>query len=280
MMYPEYDIESYRRDYLTLLKQTNNHYGTEIINLDSFGKTFSYHRWLHPYQGDWELKEIFADDILENLSKIITPDSTVIDIGAQTGNMSVAYALFAKKVISFEPNPAAFEILEKNSEIHTNIIPLNYAISDEDGALKFHYSDAGLCNGGFATRTEFGIGVTGHTVPVDVVAVNFERYIEENNVAIDNISLIKIDAEGHDKDILKTLRKTIDEHKPVLITEIYTGSSKNEIAELMSVVHSMGYKIYDEDKNDADIDNLGEEVKTPNDINPRSGHNLICIYDS
>ena len=72
MMYPEYDIESYRRDYLTLLKQTNNHYGTEIINLDSFGKTFSYHRWLHPYQGDWELKEIFADDILERFCAITT----------------------------------------------------------------------------------------------------------------------------------------------------------------------------------------------------------------
>ena len=113
-----------------------------------------------------------------------------------------------------------------------------------------------------------------------MVAINFEKFVEENDIDLGNISLIKIDAEGHDKDILKTLKKTISEHKPVLITEIYTGSNKNEIAELMSVIHSMGYKIYDEDKNDADIDNLGQEVLSPNDINPRSGHNLICIYDS
>jgi tRNA G37 N-methylase Trm5 len=35
--------------------------------------------------------------------------------------MSVAYSLFANKVISFEPNPATFEVLEKNSELNPNI---------------------------------------------------------------------------------------------------------------------------------------------------------------
>jgi FkbM family methyltransferase len=279
-MYPEYDVTDYRAKFLDVLKQTNNHYDTRVVDLDKFGKKFSYHKWLHPYQGDWELTEVFDSVILNNLSKIITPNSTVIDIGAQAGNMSVAYSLFAKQVLSFEPNPATFEVLEKNSQLNPTITPYNYAISDEEGALTFHYSDEGFCNGGFATRTEFGIGVTGHRVPIDVVAINFEKFVEENDIDLGNISLIKIDAEGHDKDILKTLKKTISEHKPVLITEIYTGSNKNEIAELMSVIHSMGYKIYDEDKNDADIDNLGEEVKTPNDINPRSGHNLICIHDS
>lgn len=279
-MYPVYDVARYREDVLNILKRTNNHYDTRVVNLNKFGREFSYHKWLHPYQGDWELTEIFADDILENLSKIITPDSTVIDIGAQAGNMSVAYSLFAKQVLSFEPNPATFEVLEKNSHLNPTIKPYNYAISDEEGPLTFHYSDEGFCNGGFATRTEFGVGVTGHNIPIEILGIDFEKFVEENNIELGTVSLIKIDAEGHDKDILKTLRKTISEHTPVLITEIYTGSNKNEIAELMSIIHSMGYKIYDEDKNDADIDNLGEEVKTPNDINPRSGHNLICIHDS
>jgi len=279
-MYPVYDVARYREDVLNILKRTNNHYDTRVVNLNKFGREFSYHKWLHPYQGDWELTEIFADDILENLSKIIIPDSTVIDIGAQAGNMSVAYSLFAKQVLSFEPNPATFEVLEKNSHLNPTIKPYNYAISDEEGPLTFHYSDEGFCNGGFATRTEFGVGVTGHNIPIEILGIDFEKFVEENNIELGTVSLIKIDAEGHDKDILKTLRKTISEHKPVLITEIYTGSNKNEIAELMSIIHSMGYKIYDEDKNDADIDNLGEEVKTPNDINPRSGHNLICIHDS
>jgi len=273
-------IDEYREQVLDVLKQSNNHYPTQIINLEVDNKKINYHRWMHPWQGDWEIKALFNEKILTNLSKIITPGSTVIDIGAQTGNMSVAYSLFANQVISFEPNPATFEVLEKNSELNPNITPFNYAISDEEGPLTFHYSDNGFCNGGFATRTQVGIGVTGHKVPIDVWAVNFEKFIQENNIEVGNISLIKIDAEGHDKDILKTLTNTLTIHKPILITEIYNGLNPNEIDDLLNTIHSLGYKAYDEEINHLDLNNLGKEIKSVTDINPNSGHNLICIYGS
>ena len=273
-------IDEYRHQVIDVLKQSNNHYPTQIINLQVSDKQINYHRWMHPWQGDWEVKTLFNETILNNLSKIITPGSTVIDIGAQVGNMSVAYSLFANKVISFEPNPATFEVLEKNSELNSNIFPFNYAISDEEGPLTFHYSDHGFCNGGFATRTQVGIGVTGHNIPIDVWAINFEKFIQENNIEVGNISLIKIDAEGHDKDILKTLVNTITTHKPVLITEIYNGLNPNEITDLLNTIHSLGYKAYDEEINYLDLDNLGKEIKSISDINPHSGHNLICIYGS
>ena len=273
-------VDEYRNQVLEVLKQSNNHYPTNIINLQVGDKQINYHRWMHPWQGDWEIKALFNEKILNNLSKIITPGSTVIDIGAQAGNMSVAYSLFANKVISFEPNPATFEVLKKNSELNPNIIPFNYAISDEEGPLTFHYSDYGFCNGGFATRTQTGIGVTGHNIPIDVWAINFEKFIQENNIEVGNISLIKIDAEGHDKDILKTLTNTISTHKPVLITEIYNGLNPNEITDLLDTIHSLGYKAYDEEINHLDLNNLGKEIKSVLDINPNSGHNLICIYGS
>ena len=282
------DINGYREQVLEVLKQSNNHYSTQIIELEVFNKKFKYHRWLHPWQGSWEVDSLFTEEILSNLSKIIKPNSTVIDIGAHTGNMSVAYSLFADKVISFEPNPATFEILEKNSQLNPNIFPFNYAVSDEEGPLEFHYSDLGFCNGGFATRTDFGIGVTGHKVPIDVYAVNLENFlkfhhsgfIQENKIKIENISLIKIDAEGHDKDILKTLTNIINEHKPTLITEIYDGLSPNEVDDLLNSIHSLGYKAYDEEINHLDLNNLGKEISSTKDINPGSGHNLICVYDS
>ena len=272
------DIKSYREQVLDVLKQSNNHYTTQIIELEVLNKTFQYHRWLHPWQGSWEVESLFTEEILTNLSKIIKPNSTVIDIGAHTGNMSVAYSLFAGDVFSFEPNPATFEVLEKNSQLNSNIQPFNYAVSDEEGALEFHYSDFGFCNGGFATRTDFGIGVTGHKVPIDVYAINLENFLKSKK--INDVSLIKIDAEGHDKDILKTLTNIINNHKPTLITEIYDGLSPTEITDLLNTIHSLGYKAYDEEKNKLNIDNLGTEIKSINDIQPGSGHNLICVYDS
>jgi FkbM family methyltransferase len=274
-----YDISSYRNQVLDVLKQSNNYYSTQVINLKVLNKDINYHRWLHPWQGNWEVTSLFTNTILNNLSKIIKPGSTVIDIGAQTGNMSVAYSLFANKVISFEPNPATFDVLEKNSQLNKNIIPYNYAVSDEEGPLQFHYSDYGFCNGGFATRTEFGVGVTGHNVPIDVWAINLEKFLTTENIN-DNISLIKIDAEGHDKDILKTLSSILNKHKPVLITEIYNGLNQNEITDLINTIHSLGYKAYDEEINKLDIDNLGKEIKSVQDIKPGSGHNLICVYDT
>lgn len=272
-------LTDYRNQVLDLLKQSNNHYNTKIINLHVNNKSINYHRWLHPWQGNWEVSSLFTETILTNLSKIIKPNSTVIDIGAQTGNMSVAYSLFANKVFSFEPNPATYEVLELNSQLNTNIIPFNYAISDEEGPLTFHYSDYGFCNGGFATRTNYGVGVTGHTIPIDVWGINFEKFINDNNIDVGNISLIKIDAEGHDKDILKTLTAVIEKHKPVLITEIYNGLSTSEISQLLDIIHFLGYKAYDEELNHLDINNLGKEIYSVSDINPGSGHNLICIHD-
>lgn len=272
-------LTEYRNQVLDVLKQSNNHYNTEIINLNVFGKDIRYHRWLHPWQGNWEVAALFTPTILNNLSKIIKENSTVIDIGAHTGNMSVAYSLFAKQVLAFEPNPATYEVLELNSTLNSKILPFNYAVSDEEGPLTFHYSDQGFCNGGFATRTNYGIGVTGHSVPIDVWGINFEKFIKDNSIELGNVSLIKIDAEGHDKDILKTLTNIITQHKPVLITEIYNGLSVPEISELLNVIHSLGYKAYDEELNQLNIDNLGKEIKSNFDIKPGSGHNLICVYD-
>lgn len=276
----QFDIDNYRKQVLGVLKSSNNYYDTQIINHKVKDWKLQYHRWLHPWQGNWEISSLFTEEILTNLSKIITKDSTVIDIGAQTGNMSVAYSLFADKVISFEPNPATFEVLEKNSELNPNIEPYNYAISDEEGVLEFHYSDYGFCNGGFATRTETGIGVTGHQVPIDVYGINLEKFLQNSNTKINKISLIKIDAEGHDKDILKTLTNILNQYKPVLITEIYNGLKPNEIKDLLNTIHSLGYKAYDEEVNKGNIENPGKEITSINDINLGSGHNLLCIYDS
>lgn len=275
-----HEIDNYRLQVLEALKESGNHYPTEVINLEVLGKKINYHRWLHPWQGSWEIKALFNETILTNLAKIIKPESTVIDIGAQTGNMSVAYSLFAKQVISFEPNPATFEVLEKNSSLNPKIKPFNFAISDQEGPLTFHYSDYGFCNGGFASRTERGIGVTGHVIPIDVWAINLENFLAESNLELGEVSLIKVDAEGHDKDILKTLTKIISQHRPVLISEIYDGLNAQEITDLLDTIHSLGYKAYDEEINHLDLNNLGKEIKSVQDIKPGSGHNLICLHDS
>ena len=271
------NIKQYRKEVLNYLKQTNNHYNTIEINLKVGDKNVKYHRWLHPYQGDWELEALFNPKELNNISKLIKPNSVVLDIGAQTGNMAVAYSLFAKNVIAFEPNPATYEVLEKNSTLNP-ITPYNFAISVEEGECEFHYSDPGLCNGGYASILDKGIGVTGHSLPLDVYMVNVVDFIKKyHSNDFNNISFIKIDAEGHDKEIIPTLQEIISLNKPIIQTEIYDGLTPNETNHLINVINDLGYKAYDMDACNNDIDLLQNEIKSYKDINPGSGHNLICL---
>ena len=271
------NIKQHREAVLNFLKQTNNYHGTVKVNLEVDNKKINYYRWLHPFQGNWELDALFNKKELDNISKLIKPNSIVLDIGAQTGNMAVAYSLFSKNVIAFEPNPAAFEILEKNSTLNS-ITPYNFAISKEEGECEFHYSDPGLCNGGYASVLNKGVGVTGHSLPLDVYMVNIIDFIKKYHPNdINNISFIKIDAEGHDKEIIPTLKEIIDINKPIIQTEIYDGLTPNETDQLINVINDLGYKAYDMDTCNNDIDNLQAEIKSHKDIRPNSGHNLICL---
>ena len=270
-------VKEYREEVLSYLSQTNNHYNTTEINLEIDNKKINYHRWMHPYQGNWEIESLFNPKELKNTSKLIKPNSIVLDIGAQTGNMAVAYSLFAKNVIAFEPNPATFEVLEKNATLNS-ITPYNFACSAEEGECEFHYSDPGLCNGGYASILDRGVGVTGHSLPLDVYTVNVVDFIKSNHPEdFNNISFIKIDAEGHDKEILPTLKEIIDINKPIIQTEIYDGLTPNETNQLIKSINDLGYKAYDMDICNNNIDNLQNEIKSYTDINPGSGHNLICF---
>jgi len=273
-------VNSYREQVLNVLKNNGNYHYTNEINLEMGKFKINYHRWLHPYQGSWELESLFNPLKLKYVEKMIKSDSVVLDLGAHTGNMSVAYGLFARRVIAFEPNPATYDILEQNSKLNRNIIPYNFGCSREDGEVQFHYSDPGFNNGGLASELDEGIGVTGHNVPIDVYCVNIDSFLKELHPNdYKNISYIKIDCEGHDKEILPTLKNIIEINNPIIQTEIYDGLTEREKIELIEVIDSLGYDCYNFTEANDNIDNLGSKITidSVNDLSLMSGHNLICF---
>lgn len=275
-------IEEHRNQTLSVLKQNKTYYNYELIEYTTPSKkhNIKYYKWNHPYQGTWEYTEIFTDPLLDFVKTKIPKNTTIIDIGAQVGLMSVLYAQSGNKVIAFEPNPAVYETLLANSSLYPNIIPYNFACSMEEGPLEFHYSDEGLCNGGFATNCKVGVGVTGHIVPIDVYAINacdFLHTYHPND--IDNISLIKIDAEGHDKDILKTLKPIVNKVKPLIITELYAGLVENEVNELLENIKENNYNIFNitKDNTGLGVVELRKEIKSIKDVRVGELCNLLCI---
>lgn len=275
-------VKEYRNDVLNVLKQNKAHYGSTLTNFATTSNrhTLKYYRWNHPYQGDWEKQEIFTDVILDFVKSTLKSTDVVLDIGAQVGLMSVLYAQKAGKVIAFEPNPAVYEVLEQNATLYNNIVPYNLACSRTEGPEEFHYSDEGFCNGGFATECAAGIGVTGHVVPLDVYGVNLLEFLTKyHHSDIENIALIKIDAEGFDKEIIKTITPLFAKIRPILITEMYAGLVQTEIIDLIHTIHNLSYEIYNITKNNSGLGIVENRIKINSAADVRVGElcNFMCL---
>jgi SAM-dependent methyltransferase len=56
-----------------------------------------------------------SDPFFQKLSQIVTPDMTVLDVGAGTGRFTLALAPLVKQVIAVEPNAAMLSYLEQEA---------------------------------------------------------------------------------------------------------------------------------------------------------------------
>jgi FkbM family methyltransferase len=226
-------------------KRHLHEYGFKIkqFQVEPYG-LIEYAQWLHPFEGE---KSITAG-MLRFYGQFIKNGDLVIDIGGHTGDTTVPMSVCAGKdgmVIALEPNKYVFKILEQNSRLNkkiANIVPLPFAATDEDGTFTFNYSDASFCNGGFFKKIKNQ--KHGHRYMLDVEGKNLEKYLHENyENQLPKLALIKVDAEGYDKEILKSLRNILKLYKPVILSECNKYLNKEERAELFGVLHELGYKL-------------------------------------
>jgi len=192
----------------------------------------------------------------DKFSEIIPEGSIVLDIGAHVGGFSLVFGSCVGekgKVLAFEPNPKTFESLKFKAENNPlfNIIPYNYACTKEKGKFIFNYSDpvkygTGM-NGGFFDSLKLGNQIKQfHSYQLEVEGVNVLDFLNENYYnELDKIKFIKIDTEGFDKEVLKTLSPLIKKNKPVLMVEAFRSLTQEEILDFWNVLKSFDYEIYD-----------------------------------
>ena len=85
------------------------------------------------------------------------------------------------------------------------------------------------------------------------------RRIDDFN--FDNkISLIKIDVEGHEIEVIDGAKITIEKNKPVLLVEIEEQHSKKNVNDSINYINTLGYNsfYYDKDslKNTSELENF------------------------
>ena len=227
----------------------------------------------------------------EKFSELIPEDSIVLDVGAHVGGFSIVFGSCVPKgkVLAFEPNPLTFKTLEKNTKDNPdyNIIPYNYAATQESKPYTFYYSDperyGNGMNGGNFNDIKNGSQIKQfHTTPVEVKGVNLYDFLLENyKDELHKIKFIKTDTEGYDKEVLKTLAPLINRNKPVLMVESFMASTKEEIADYFETIKSFGYEIYDiaplDNKTDCTGPLNGEEFEYYT-YNIMENGNFLCCY--
>ena len=232
---------------------------------------------------DWEnpltCKKIITQKEVSFFRKFVKKGDLAIDIGANIGDTTVPLALAAGSegmLLGFEPNPFIFKILEKNARLNkdkTNIIPIQYAITDEPGEFYYNSSEASFSNGGISKKPS---GQHGRfQMKSKVRGVNLSQILHKDyKDRLSNLSFIKIDCEGLDKEIIISITDVIQACKPVIIAECLMTLSKNEKEELYDALHNSGYDLfYFEDfLSDTKIESLKRK-----DMNKNKTFNLYAL---
>jgi FkbM family methyltransferase len=159
----------------------------------------------------WEKK------ILKYFDKYVKPNSNTIDIGSYIGTHSLYLSLICNKVIAFEPQILVGKCFEKTIETNNikNIILNKFALSNNKDEVEFgtnHDGDASLLNQRETKKFKYLYKVKTDTL--------------DNIVDDENISLIKLDAEGEELEILQGGEKLINKNRPVILIEIWKSQKR------------------------------------------------------
>ena len=231
-------------------------------------------RWRHP----GETPKTITQESVNALRAFLREGDVAIDIGAHTGDSTLPMALAVGPrgaVFALEPNPYVYKVLALNATLNpqtTRIVPLMFAAMPTDGEFEFEYSDEGYCNGGF--HQSISRWKHGHFSKLRVQGRNLADYLRAS--APDELSrlrLIKIDTEGFDREVMRSLADLARRHRPCIKSEIYKQLPPQERTGYFDDLRGLGYRVF---KCEDDV-YRGEELRRPDDLMRWRHFDIFCV---
>ena len=156
--------------------------------------------------------------------------TTILDVGANLGDFTMAASRNARKIISVEPGPENFAILRSNLRVNSlkQVLPLNIAAHDSFENLSLSGNGADLrvsgFNGGEHTKG----------MPLDDVLTQHE---------VSYVDLVKIDVQGHEIRVLQGLSDSLKKHRIGLaIVEVH-AQRHVKARDVVYFMQSYGYQL-------------------------------------
>ena len=229
------------------------------------------------------LRKCEFDDQKElNLLKKISDRSKIFffDCGANFGFYSLFIASLNQKnkILAFEASPKTLEEFEKNIEINNfkSIQVKNLAVSNLiEEKLDFYESEKDWESSVDKSNFNKGLKISVKTTTLDKVS--------ENISLTDFFTVMKIDVEGHEMNVIEGSLNLIEKFSPLIIIEFSKFISKNEYynySYLKNFMTKYNYIIYDAQYKKINLDIVLNRIKRLPDNMYGIGNNFLVKENS
>ena len=184
--------------------------------------------------GEWAEEELFL------LSHLVREGDVVVDVGANIGTHTIAFARFVGntgQVIAIDAQFLAFRLLSFNIVLNGahNVVPIN-ALAERTNSLKMVSdleSGENLGAMSFANVDFDRVDTQQPLRPLPAIAID--------SLMLRQCDLIKIDVEGMELHVLSGAMETLSRYRPFVYFE---QTSASNLAEISALFFTLGYDLF------------------------------------
>lgn len=193
----------------------------------------------------------FQSHVSRNKFIHIPADGIIFDVGANIGVMALQFAQTVPqgKVYAFEPTHAAYKRLQEN-------IALNPDLGRRIQTTQTFVSSGEIAEENMVAYASWKVGGSKSNLPThpvhlgqalsteNVGTITLDDFVEAH--AIPRLDLIKIDTDGHEPEVLRGARRTLEKLQPKVIFEIgqYVMTEKNISFDFyLDLFGALGYEL-------------------------------------
>jgi len=179
-------------------------------------------------RGTW-----YEDELLAATLQMLPPGAQwIVDVGANVGNHTRFWAeiLPQATVWAFEPHPENYPLLELNIKGLENVVLFHHALGNSPREIHLTVNKTNMGKVGSAEHNTGGAPY--------IVAVHRLDDLAAGQAPQLPLTLIKLDVEGMEEEVLRGAAALIDQHKPILLIE---ANDLRHLGQLLDCVTTWGY---------------------------------------
>lgn len=164
---------------------------------------------------------------LGRLADFCPDHGTALDVGAWYGPWSRAFARRMDRVVAVEPGPTVAKVLARTTPDNVRVVQA--AVADRVGHALLHLSGSGP---GAEATASLRPSAGGCSVEVATTTID--------ELAVDDVTMIKMDVEDGELDALHGARETLRRSRPVLLVEL--EYRHGPVDEVLAYLGAFGYQ--------------------------------------